>query len=257
MKIPATPQYTDQDIRNALDLAHDRVVLDAVFKKNTRYLHWEEVRRRKYPVDPLYIWVLMKIFRLKDAHNLSFADWTFSYSLDDSCWRKLHLLDKTGAGNLSSILDAVGQERERYIISSLMEEAIASSQLEGAATTRRVAKQMLREQRKPRTRGERMIVNNYLTMKEVRTLKTEDLSPELILKLHAMITAGTLDDPDDEGRFRNNDDTCVVDGSGTVLHTPPPYKDIPGYMRELCRFANAKQNFTLLFSLILTIVLHM
>ena len=134
MKIPATPQHTDKDIRNARDLAHDTAVLDAVFKENTRYLHWDDVSRRKYPVDPLYIWVLMKIFRLKDAHNLSFADWTFSYSLDDSCWRKLHLLDKTAAGNLSSILDAAGQERERYIISSLMEEAIASSQLEGAAT---------------------------------------------------------------------------------------------------------------------------
>lgn len=58
MKIPATPQYTDKDIRNALDLAHDTAVLDVVFKENTRYLHWEEVRRRKYPVDPLYIWVL-------------------------------------------------------------------------------------------------------------------------------------------------------------------------------------------------------
>jgi Fic family protein len=47
------------------------------------------------------------------------------------------------------------------VLRSLQEEAITSSQLEGAATTHKVAKHMLREQREPRNKGERMILNNY------------------------------------------------------------------------------------------------
>jgi len=33
MKIPATPQYTDKDIRNALDLAHDMPFLTRYSRK--------------------------------------------------------------------------------------------------------------------------------------------------------------------------------------------------------------------------------
>jgi hypothetical protein len=46
--------------------------------------------------------------------------------------------------------------RDRYLLSSLMEEAITSSQMEGAATTRDVAKAMIRSRRPPRDGSERM-----------------------------------------------------------------------------------------------------
>ena len=42
-----------------------------------------------------------------------------------------------------------------------MEEAISSSQMEGATTTRKVAKDMLRNNLTPRSRSEQMIYNNY------------------------------------------------------------------------------------------------
>ena len=61
--------------------------------------------------------------------------------------------------------------RERYVISSLIEEAITSSQLEGAMTTREVAKDLLRSGRKPRTKDERMILNNYRGMLRVREVR--------------------------------------------------------------------------------------
>jgi hypothetical protein len=52
---------------------------------------------------------------------------------------------------------------------SLMDEAIASSQIEGAATTRKKAKEMLRENRPPKNRSEKMIANNYITIKRIRS----------------------------------------------------------------------------------------
>jgi Fic family protein len=53
------------------------------------------------------------------------------------------------------------QTRKSYLINALIEEATSSSQLEGASTTRRIAKEMLRQGRKPKDRSEQMIFNNY------------------------------------------------------------------------------------------------
>ena len=46
-----------------------------------------------------------------------------------------------------------GPPRYRYLLSSLMEEPITSSQMEGAATTRDVAKAMIRSRRPLRDRS--------------------------------------------------------------------------------------------------------
>ena len=87
---------------------------------------------------------------------------------------------RTAAETLSGVLDSTGPGREQYLINSLMEEAIAgSSQLEGAATSRQVAKQMLCSRRKPRKRDERMIVTSYLTMKAVRSAQQKNPSPRI------------------------------------------------------------------------------
>ncbi len=81
--------------------------------------------------------------------------------------RMLRLVDLEIGGSLSLSGDATTpKHRDRLIRSSLEEEAITSSQLEGAATTRRVAKEMIRSGRPPRNESERMIVNNFRLMKQ-------------------------------------------------------------------------------------------
>lgn len=255
MKIPQMPSYTDEDEKMAWETARDMDVIDAVFACNKKYLHWEEIKYRKLPADPKHIWFLMKVFRARNTCSVGFGPWKFRFALDDECWKKLHLLDTSAGGSLASMIDAVGQDKERYIVNSLMEEAIASSQIEGAATTRVAAKQMLQERKKPRNRDELMILNNYLTMKEVAGLRGEPLSPELVRRLHAMITRGTLEDPAYEGAFRENDDIRVVDSSGAFLHVPPPHEEIEGLVDELCAFANGEEE-EFIHPVVKGIVLH-
>jgi Fic family protein len=130
--------------------------------------------------------------------------------------------------------------RDRYIVSSLMEESITSSQLEGAATTRRVAKQMLRSGRAPRSLDERMILNNYAGMQQIRSLQHEPLTPSRVLELHRILTAGTLKDPDAEGHLRQTDEVVVEAIDGTILHTPPSASELSGRLEQLCAFANGE-----------------
>ncbi|MGB5276844.1 MAG: Fic family protein, partial [Gammaproteobacteria bacterium] len=131
-------------------------------------------------------------------------------------------------------------DRDRYLVSSLIEEAITSSQLEGAATTREVAKAMLRSGRSPQDRNERMILNNFHVMQRIRELQDEPLTPELILFMHRIVTEGTLDDPGAEGRLRRaNEKISVMDATHTiVLHEPPQAKILPARLQRLCAFAN-------------------
>jgi hypothetical protein len=81
----------------------------------------------------------------------------------------LHQIDRqAGASVVAPEAVTTRSTRDRYLLSSLMEDSITSSQMEGAATTRDVAKAMIRSRRPPRDRSERMILNNFLTMQRIR-----------------------------------------------------------------------------------------
>jgi Fic family protein len=140
-----------------------------------------------------------------------------------------------------------------------MEEAIASSQIEGAATTRKVAKEMLRTGRKPKSISEKMITNNYQTMKYITEIiedKNNTLTPKLILNIHKMITNETLENNNDEGKFRTTDDVHIQDNySQQILYTPPSFKIISEAIKELCNYTN-KRNDPYIHPIIKAISLH-
>lgn len=131
-------------------------------------------------------------------------------------------------------------QKDQLIISGLSEEAIASSQIEGASTSRKVAKEMIYSGRKPRTRDEQMIINNYQVMQRLDDLKELDLSEEILLEIQRRITKDTLDDPRDSGRFRKNEDDIVVsDGlTGEIVFTPPTEKEMRAQLAALIAYAN-------------------
>jgi Fic family protein len=117
--------------------------------------------------------------------------------------KRLHEIDFRTGGNLGAPPEVINPEtRDQYLVNSLMEEAITSSQLEGAATTREVAKEMLRAGRKPRDTSERMIANNYVTMRKISEFCTQPLSEAIVFEVHRSVTAGTLETEDAAGRYR-------------------------------------------------------
>ena len=149
------------------------------------------------------------------------------------------------------------ETRDRYYIESLIEEAISSSQLEGASTTRRVAREMIRSGRNPRGRSETMIINNYYTMKMIADLKTEKMTPDHVLRIHERVTRGTLDDPAAEGRFRSpSDDIYVGDQEGQVLHRPPHSDTLKERMDSMCEFFNRPSEQPFIHPVLKSIILH-
>src|SRR5690606_27707757 len=122
------------------------------------------------------------------------------------------------------------------------EEAITSSQLEGASTSRKVAREMIRSGRSPRNRSEKMILNNFHAMQRIGELRHEKLTIDLILEIHRIVTDGTLDNPDAAGRFQlpGEDRVAVWDEEGELLHSPPPAEQLPERLQRVCDFANGQ-----------------
>lgn len=213
-----------------------------------KYRHWNKLRRLATPAGLSHEewWLAVALARsalfqplpLLDKHGQPFV-----FAAPAPVTIDLHHIDRDAAGQIRGAGTALQTDSHRFLTSSLIEEAITSSQLEGAATTRRVAADMLRSGRKPRDHGEKMIFNNYRAMEYLRTLRGEPLTPELVLEVHRLVSEGTLDNPEDAGRFRRSDAVQVVDiRDNAVLHEPPSHRELPERMARLCAFANADEH---------------
>lgn len=262
MKIPQRPP-SFQRVQAALaaQAAKDPSVLGA--RPGDRYLHWDDLRRRSPPegLDHETWWAMLKLGRLLARSQTPLTDAAgaaFGWSSTDSIMEQLHAIDLWAGGHVGFTEPIVNREAQsQYYMSSLITEAITSSQLEGASTTREVAEEMLISRRKPRDTGERMILNNYITMQRIHELKAEPLTPDLVFELHRLVTADTLDKPDAAGRLRRADEQiAVVDHDDQVLHTPPPADSLPRRLSALCDFANGKTPKGFVHPALRAIVLH-
>ena len=210
-----------------------------------KYRHWDTLRHSPPLSDftPEEQWIAVKLARRALYRTLPLTDSKgepFKYALPNVALEMLHRVDLSAAGNIQASDQVTSAStRDTYLFRSIVEEAITSSQLEGASTTRKVAKAMIQEGRPPKTRSERMILNNYEAMRFVLHVKDEPLTPAIVMELQRMLTEDTLDQPDGAGRFRRDDEDIVIeDETGRRLHTPPPADQLPERMRKMCDFAN-------------------
>ena len=215
-----------------------------------KYHHWDKLIRSEPPsgFNHREWWAAIKLARSTIRRELPLTDaggQAYGYGLPDPIPERLHEIAMHGGGRIEMPEQITNPEsRDRYYVDSLIDEAITSSQMEGAATTRPVAQAMIRNRRRPRDHGEQMIFNNYHAMKEIGRLKNEPLTPETVFQLHAIVTKDTLDVRDGAGRFRREDEPRVVmDEYGEVLHEPPPIEQLPERLAQMCDFANADKPF--------------
>ena len=221
---------------------------------NGKYLPWHEIRHRARQVgaDPIDAWCAIKLQRYAAKRDLELVQpdgQPFSLNLEGELQEPLHRIDRaTGGGGPAALNSDRGvltdeYHRARMRIRSLMHEAAESSIMEGAATTRKIAVDMLRSDRKPATHGERMIANNYAAMQRIKHWLDRPLSVQMLLELQATLTNGTLEpkDQDAGGRLRRLDEPIRVEGfaTGEVIHVPPSAELLPHRLAALCEFANA------------------
>jgi len=215
-----------------------------------RYLHWEDLRYRTPPagLSSEEWWALTKLARLKASNAISAMtscyETSFSITALSSIQRALHDFDRVNVGQ--QILSALGSPAAEgeYRVRQLIEEAISSSEIEGARpTTREAAQQMLREAREPRSRDERMILNNLRAMERLRELHegNERLTVARLLELHAILGEDALEVEDGAGKFRSDQhEVTVSDLEGNIWHRPPSADGLERRIESLLDFARGE-----------------
>ena len=229
-----------------------------------KYRHWDVLRRLTPPagVTAEEWWLGIKMARMAMYQTLPLRDRTgapFRYALPAEALRMLHEIDRDASGTIRAPEQVTNpQTRDTYLFQSLLEEAITSSQLEGAQTTRDVARDMIKRGREPRDRSERMIFNNYRALLYIRQVIGQPLSKNILAELHRILTDGTLDDPDAAGRFRRADEAILVtDADGRVLHRPPDADELEDRCAAMCRFANAVDADPFIHPVVRAVLLHL
>jgi Fic family protein len=228
--------YTSDELRELLQHAQEKYVTYDVF------------RHYKFPKDikPEQAWALLKMSHRLGTEFSPVVDIDgdpFTYNLNKGLHRRLTVIDTNAAGLVKTLsVQATPAQRDQLIMSGLVEEAIASSQIEGANTSRKVAKEMIYSGRKPKTKSEQMIINNYQVMQLLDDLKELDLTEDILLDIQKRITNKTLDEDNQDGggRFRtDDDDIAVVDhAKAEIVFTPPQEEDMRRELKKLIEYAN-------------------
>ena len=158
-----------------------------VEKININFEYWDTVKYKKCPPDctPTDLWTYVKAARIKSAITV-WEKYGVSLSLTNNMQKKCHEIDMNWGGSWGTDATIDSKTKEQYLVSSLMEEAIYSSMMEGASTTRKVAKEMLRKKVAPKHKSQQMIHNNYQTIQFIIAHKNEPLTEDLLLHMKSL-----------------------------------------------------------------------
>ncbi len=264
MKLPVPPK----DLSNLLN--QEATNLGKILEvANTpapegKYLHWDNLRHRKPPahLTSEQWWLGVKFARFGLRREIPMKDkagLAFSFTMPPLITEHLHEIDSRGSGRIAMPTEVTNpQTRTRFLVRSLIEEAITSSQLEGASTTRQQAMDMFRSGRAPLDRSEQMIFNNLKGMEFIRTHKDDELTPDLVKAIHREMMQGTIADAD-LGRLQTPKEKRVFVASNStdlILHKPPPAGQLPARLKAMCKFANATNEKEFLHPVVRAILLH-
>ena len=256
--IELPPKIDRKTLVNALLKGIDPNIMPVVDKVNADYEYWDKAKYKKLPegFTPQMLWTNVKASRLRSTIPV-WNKYGINLCVTSQMQRLCHEFDMKFGSFWEVEGDSKSAEKKYYLSSSLMEEAIYSSKMEGASTTRIVDKDMLRKKKSPQNKSQQMIVNNYNTIQYIVEHKEQPLTEELLLTIHRLMTEKTLDNPEDAGRFRTNDKVVVADMvEGDIIYTPPSFQEIPEFVESLCNFFNNDNPRTFIHPIIRGIIVH-
>lgn len=217
--------------------------LATVVNDKGEYLPWDLLRHRlPADVDPQIFWSFTCIARRANGRYFPLHGYNDSQvifiNITPLMQQTISMVDRLAtSGGEAELLEPLAAAQ--HLLEELRaEESISSSQLEGAATTSRVALEMIKINRAPRDESERMIMGNFHMMEHVHDHCSENLTLNVFRELHIIAVDGINDGIYRPGKFRDSDDVVVADIQNEIIHTPPTYTEIEPRLTALFNWAN-------------------
>ncbi|MEG3129987.1 Fic family protein [Pantoea cypripedii] len=216
-----------------MSAAEMTALLEVHAEWDERYLHYDELYRRlsnRTARDA--VWSALKFKRRSTAQVFSLAAQPVMFNLTHKINTVISTVDRLTFARNGAPSD---EDAASYLMSQLvMEEAISSSQLEGAATTSRVAMELLAVGRAPRNEDESMIMGNWRLMQHIVALGDAPLTRSDILAIHRIACADINDGKYHPGEVRRNNDIFVAGRDGEIIHQPPDFQQLDAMLDALC-----------------------
>lgn len=202
-----------------------------------RYLNSEEIKRRIYGTGSTKgwneLWQRISLSRKHGAIPISIPSigMDFWYFPSDSLQKKIIEIEQLGTLLYDKIVEAAF--KSEFLADAAIEEAITSAIYEGANTTRAQAKQLIESGKRPVTKDDWMLLNNFEAMNWIKDHSEEKVTVNLILKIHQIVSKNTLEsvDANYSGKFRD-DKVFVRNTSGAAVHEGVSYLKIPKAIEE-------------------------
>ena len=249
--------------KNFIKVISEPDVIALIKKANSEYLHWDKFRYQPLPagISSEQAWSYLKLTREAAKEHLDILDEKekpFSFFITKDHLKDLSFIDSHSSGTIAGDGLPDGSTKESLIINGLIEEAISSSQIEGASTTRKVAKAMIELKLSPKNKDEQMILNNFKAMMQLEDWKKRDLNDEFLFELHKILTEKTMVQTTDEGSFRTDADEVVVveNPSGEIVHRPPKMIEARKQLKQLYKFVNANDDENYVHPFVKASILH-
>lgn len=130
-----------------------------------------------------------------------------------------------------------GPEFDALFQDAVVDEAVYSSVIEGAFTSREQAVDFIRQNKQPRNKSEQMVKNNYDALTYVLEHLEDEISEETILQIAQIVTRSAA-----EVQVTGYRDGAVyVTGREGVVYTPPQADAVPEMMRSLVEFVQKSE----------------
>lgn len=121
---------------------------------------------------------------------------------------------------------------DRLQETAVIEEAVFSSMIEGAFTTRDEAERMLKNTRQPRNKSEQMVKNNYDALNYVLEHLHGEITMETLIQIAGILTK----DASEKEVTGYRTGQGIVAGQEGLVYTPPPGDRLPEMMDSLIKF---------------------
>ena len=235
--------------------------LDQPGKNAGRYRSWAKGRFHEPKPEGLSLLeleALVQFHRAKTCHNLAllaYGQTPMRLGLSTASREAIdEVVEFKALKEGADVVSFTKSDLDEFQTASLVEEAYASSLIEGAVTSRRIASDLARQKREPKNLSEQMLINNWLALRQLQTWRQQPLSPELLCEIQSVLTEKTGMDPHEVGAYRRSDDIVVQDSlTSEVIHHPPPATELRERMERLCLFAKQDQG---LPGLVRAILIH-
>lgn len=137
--------------------------------------------------------------------------------------------------NINKIFKKSPRIANYYQYDALIDEAMNSSVIEGAFSTKKRTKELVSKKIKPVNKSDQMILNNHEALKFVLENLHRKIDEDIILEIYRIITKNTLDDADDVEKYRNGS-VIVCSATQETIYEGPNYEEVPKMMENLINF---------------------